>query len=123
MNALELHVNGRARRVETDPESDLLGVIRGGLPIASADGRITNAHLFEVRVPRFRVLPSLETVLVDRNDLPSAGAGETPLVAVAPAIQNAIFDASGVRLRGHPLAPDGLVRPGAAMNRTNHHGG
>jgi len=42
-------------------------------------------------------------VLVDRKDLPSAGAGETPIVGVAPAIANGIFAASGERLRAMPL--------------------
>jgi hypothetical protein len=42
-------------------------------------------------------------VLVDRPDIPSAGAGETPLIAVAPAIANAIFAAVGRRLRALPL--------------------
>jgi nicotinate dehydrogenase subunit B len=48
-------------------------------------------------------MPILETVLVDRKDLPSAGAGETPIVGIAPAISNAIFSATGVRLRAMPL--------------------
>jgi isoquinoline 1-oxidoreductase len=48
-------------------------------------------------------------VLLDRRDLPSQGGGETPLIAVAPAIANAIYDASGRRLRALPLAPDGTV--------------
>ena len=50
----------------------------------------------------------LETVLVNRKDLPSAGAGETPIVAVAPAVGNAIFAASGIRLRSLPMIPNGL---------------
>ena len=50
----------------------------------------------------------LETVLLDRKDLPSAGAGETPIVAVAPAVGNAIFAATGVRLRSLPMVPNGL---------------
>ena len=53
-------------------------------------------------------MPVLETVLLDRKDLPSAGAGETPIVAVAPAIGNAIFQATGIRLRSLPMVPDGL---------------
>jgi isoquinoline 1-oxidoreductase len=47
-------------------------------------------------------------VLLDRKDLPCAGAGETPLVCVAPAVGNAIFGAAGVRLRALPLVPNGL---------------
>jgi len=50
----------------------------------------------------------IETVLLNRKDLPSAGAGETPIVGVAPAIGNAIFDATGVRLRSLPMVPNGL---------------
>jgi isoquinoline 1-oxidoreductase len=71
-------------------------------------GKIVNAKFARYRVPRFEDVPVLETVLLDRKDLPSAGAGETPIVAVAPAVGNAIFHAVGVRLRSLPMAPDGL---------------
>jgi isoquinoline 1-oxidoreductase len=54
-------------------------------------------------LPRFSDVPVIEIVLVDRKDLPSAGAGETPIVGLAPAISNAIFDATGARLRSMPL--------------------
>jgi isoquinoline 1-oxidoreductase len=73
------------------------------------NGKILNAAFSDYRVPRFRDVPALETVLVDRKDLPSAGAGETPIVAVAPAIGNAIFQATGVRLRSLPMTPAGFV--------------
>jgi nicotinate dehydrogenase subunit B len=72
------------------------------------DGKILNGRLSRYRVPRFSDLPAVETVLLDRKDIPSAGAGECPMVGLAPAIANAIFDATGVRLRSLPLAPDGL---------------
>jgi len=45
-------------------------------------------------------------VLIDRKDLPSAGAGETGLVGLAPAVGNAIFAATGNRLRSLPMAPE-----------------
>ena len=44
--------------------------------IEFADGRITNPHFSEYRVPRFGDTPKIEVVLVDRKDLPSAGAGK-----------------------------------------------
>jgi CO/xanthine dehydrogenase Mo-binding subunit len=72
------------------------------------NGRITNARFSGYRVPRFRDVPQIEAVLLDRRDIPSAGAGETPLVGLAPAIGNAILDATGVRLRTLPLAPRGI---------------
>lgn len=71
-------------------------------------GKITTDGFSSYRVPRFSDAPKLETVLVNRPDLPSAGAGETPIVAIAPAIGNAIFQATGIRLRSLPMAPEGL---------------
>jgi nicotinate dehydrogenase subunit B len=78
--------------------------------IVFENGKILNGKLSEYRVPRFSDVPVLETVLLDRKDLPSAGAGECPMVGLAPAIANAIFDATGVRLRSLPLVPDGLKK-------------
>jgi isoquinoline 1-oxidoreductase len=68
----------------------------------------TSPTLSRYRVPRFSDVPILETVLLDRKDAPSNGAGETPIVAIAPAIGNAIFHATGKRLRSLPMAPNGL---------------
>ena len=72
------------------------------------NGRIVNGRFSRYRLPRFSDVPSIEVVLVDRKDQASAGAGETPIVGLAPAVGNAIFDASGVRLRSLPMAPKGL---------------
>jgi isoquinoline 1-oxidoreductase len=73
-------------------------------------GQIRNGSMAAYRVPRFTDVPPIDVVVFDRSELPSAGAGETPIVAVAPAIANAIWAATGRRLRTLPLAPDGLVR-------------
>lgn len=69
-----------------------------------ANGQILNPDFGDYRVPRFRDAPQIEVILLDRKDLPSAGAGETGIVAVAPAIGNAIFAATGTRLRSMPMA-------------------
>jgi len=52
-------------------------------------------------------------VLINRPELPPAGAGESSIRPVAAAIANAVFDASGVHLRPRPLAPKRL-RPALA---------
>ena len=73
-------------------------------------GRILNGSMAEYRVPRLADVPADFTVrLIDRPDLPPAGGGEAPIIAVAPAIANAIFAACGVRLRSMPLVRDGRV--------------
>lgn len=69
------------------------------------NGQILNAKFSRYRVPRFSDTPPIEIVLLDRKDLPSAGAGETPIVGLAPAVSGAIFEATGQRLRSLPLAP------------------
>ncbi|HLG16111.1 MAG TPA: molybdopterin cofactor-binding domain-containing protein [Blastocatellia bacterium] len=74
------------------------------------NGKVLNPRFSRYRVPRFSDVPLIETVLIDRKDLPSAGAGETPIVGLAPAVGNAIFDATGVRLRSLPMVPSGVVR-------------
>ncbi|MGA8710607.1 MAG: molybdopterin cofactor-binding domain-containing protein [Thermoplasmata archaeon] len=99
--------------------SNLQGQVEGGTIMALGgalfesiqfeDGRILNPRLSQYRVPRFRDVPPIEVLLLDRPDLPSQGGGETPLIAVAPAIANAIDDATGTRLRSLPLVPDGTV--------------
>jgi isoquinoline 1-oxidoreductase len=67
------------------------------------DGRITNASFAKYHVPRFEDVPQLDIHLLNRTDLPSVGAGETPIVAVAPAIANAIAQATGKRIREMPI--------------------
>jgi CO/xanthine dehydrogenase Mo-binding subunit len=76
------------------------------------NGRILNPHLAEYRVPRFSDMPQIDVVLVDRKDLAPAGAGETPIMALAPAVSNAVFAATAIRLRSMPMVPGGLPKSG-----------
>ena len=77
--------------------------------ILFGNGRIENPLFSKYRVPRFSDTPEIEVVLLDRKDLPSAGAGETGIVGLAPAVGNAIFVATGVRLRSMPMTPDNNI--------------
>ena len=67
------------------------------------DGRVTTDAFSDYHVPRVADLPQIDVHLMDRRDVPAAGAGETPLIAVAPAIANALFQATGARCRQMPL--------------------
>jgi isoquinoline 1-oxidoreductase beta subunit len=67
------------------------------------DGKILNATFTRYLVPRFEDLPKINVHLVNNTDIPSAGAGETPIIAIAPAIGNAVFAATGIRLRSMPM--------------------
>ena len=70
------------------------------------NGHILNGSMSQYRVPRFKDVPPIEIVLLDRKDLPAAGAGETPIVCVAPAIGAAARAFGTVK----PALPVTLVR-------------
>ena len=74
------------------------------------DAVIRNAHLSVYRVPRFSDVPAIEVVLIDRKDQPSMGAGEAPIMGLAPAVGAAIFQATGVRPRALPMEAELLSR-------------
>jgi isoquinoline 1-oxidoreductase len=82
------------------------------------NGKVLNPRLSEYRVPRFRDVPQIEVEIIDRKDIPSAGAGETPIVGLAPAVGNAIFSATGTRIRTLPmLGTDIFEQNREAVNR------
>jgi nicotinate dehydrogenase subunit B len=66
-------------------------------------GRILNASLHEYRVPRFADVPPIDVVLLDRPEIPPAGAGETPIITLAPALANALVAAGARRPRSLPI--------------------
>ena len=96
-------------------ENQLTGAIIQGLGGALFEkmefgaGKIRNPSLSAYRVPRFGDVPKIEVVLINRKDLPSAGAGEAGIVGIAPAIRNAILDATGTALRTLPMIPNGSL--------------
>ena len=91
-------------------EGAVVQAIGGALfeAIEFRNGQILNGKFSKYRLPRFSDMPAIEIVLLDRKDLPSAGAGETPIVGLAPAVGNAIFDLTGERLRSLPLVRQGV---------------
>jgi nicotinate dehydrogenase subunit B len=96
-------------------ENQAIGSIIMGLggalfeAVQFADGKILNSGLSAYRVPRFSDVPKIEVILIDRKDLPSAGAGEASIIGVAPAIRNAILDATGTALNTLPMLPNGVL--------------
>jgi CO/xanthine dehydrogenase Mo-binding subunit len=67
---------------------------------------VTSLTWTEYPILTFAEVPEIEIVLIDRPDEPSLGAGEPAICTVPAAIGNAIFAATGVRLRELPFTPD-----------------
>jgi CO/xanthine dehydrogenase Mo-binding subunit len=70
--------------------------------------RVTSVDWASYRLLRFPAVPRLEIDLIDRPELPPLGAGEAASSPVPAALANAVFDATGVRLRSVPFASAGL---------------
>ena len=72
--------------------------------------RLTSVDWRSYPVYRFGdFVPAFETVLIDRKDVPQMGAGESSITLVAGAIANAVFDATGARLRRVPFTPERVL--------------
>ncbi|RYD46120.1 MAG: isoquinoline 1-oxidoreductase, partial [Verrucomicrobiaceae bacterium] len=93
------------KHVASQVEGSIVMGIGGALfeRIDFKDGRILNPVFSKYPVPRFADVPPIDIVLVNRTDLPSAGAGEAPILAIAPAIGGAIFAATGKRHLALPM--------------------
>jgi xanthine dehydrogenase YagR molybdenum-binding subunit len=103
--------------------SQCIGGMIGGIGMAlmehavvdARNGRVTNANLAEYAVPvHADAPPVMDMILVDEHDphvnpLGVKGVGEIALVGVAPAIANAVFHATGKRIRELPVTPDKLL--------------
>ena len=79
------------------------------------NGQPVNATLVDYRVPRFTDLPeSFASVMIENHDGPgpygAKGMGESGIVSIAPAVGNALYDATGVRIRDLPLTPERVWR-------------
>lgn len=81
--------------------------------MAVQDGRIINPNLLDYRMATIADAPETEVILVETaaplGPYGAKGVGEVALPPVAPAVANAIYDATGVRLRELPLTPERVL--------------
>ncbi|MBD2261175.1 xanthine dehydrogenase family protein molybdopterin-binding subunit [Pseudanabaena sp. FACHB-2040] len=109
-------VNPKAAR------SQMISGIVGGIGMALMEetrmdhryGRYTNANIAEYLIPTHADIPDIDVIFVDEDDphvnpLGAKGIGEVCLVGVAPAIANAVYHATGKRIRELPITPDKLL--------------
>lgn len=104
-----LIVNPEAVRQQLEG-SLVQGSSRALLEEVKHDGRrVSSLDWISYPIIRFGNIPRIETVLISRPDLPSSGAGEGPTVPLWAAIANAIFDATGARVRQVPMTPERVL--------------
>ncbi len=69
-------------------------------------GQLLTTNFDTYQIPRFSMLPQIETVLIKNDELAPQGGGEPAIAPVGAAIANAIFDATGARLFQMPMTPE-----------------
>jgi xanthine dehydrogenase YagR molybdenum-binding subunit len=102
--------------------SQMIGGTVGGIGMAMTEeavfddrfGRYINGNFADYHVPVNADIPQLEAIFIDRldpiiNPIGTKGIGEISLIGVAPAIANAVYNATGKRIRELPITPDKLI--------------
>jgi isoquinoline 1-oxidoreductase len=98
---LVVNPEGVRNQVEGSTVMGLGGALYEAVEVGN--GVVLNTSLSRYQVPRMTDTPAIEVVLAGDPADPSTGAGEPGLVAIAPAVANAIFDATGQRIRELPM--------------------
>jgi xanthine dehydrogenase YagR molybdenum-binding subunit len=102
--------------------NQMIGGVTGGIGMALQEdavmdhgfGRYMTKDLANYHVPVHADVPNIEVLFVDKPDyivdpMGTKGIGEIAIIGVAPAIVNAIFNATGKRIRNLPVTPDKLI--------------
>lgn len=103
--------------------SQMIGGVTGGIGMALTEeavidhrfGRFVNNNLGDYHVAVHADVPAIETIMIDKpdpiiNPMGAKGMGEIALIGFAPAVANAVFNATGQRVRDLPITPDKLLR-------------
>jgi xanthine dehydrogenase YagR molybdenum-binding subunit len=102
--------------------SQIIGGIVWGIGMALTEGGVidhrygkyVNSNLAEYHLPVNADVPQIEVIFIDKKDpvnnpMGSKGIGEVGIVGFAAAVANAVFNATGIRVRDLPITPDKLV--------------
>lgn len=102
--------------------SQMKGGAVGGIGMAMTEeaiidhryGRYINGNFADYHVPVNADIPQIEAIFIDIadpviNPVGTKGIGEISLIGVAPAIANAVYNATGIRVRELPITPDKLI--------------
>ena len=103
-------------------ESQMIGGVTGGLGMALMEegvidhrtGRYVNNNFADYHVPVNADVPDIDIIFIDKpdpytNPLGTKGMGEVSLIGFAAAVSNAVYHATGKRIRQLPITPDKLI--------------
>jgi len=103
-------------------KSQMIGGVTGGIGMALTEemvfddrfGRYINNNLADYHVPVNADVPQIEAVFIDKpdpviNPVGTKGIGEISIIGFAPAVANAVYHATGKRIRQLPITVDKLI--------------
>ncbi|MBO0948425.1 xanthine dehydrogenase family protein molybdopterin-binding subunit [Fibrella forsythiae] len=103
--------------------SQMIGGVAGGIGMALTEeaiidhrfGRFVNNNLADYHVAVHADVPAIETIMIDKpdpiiNPMGAKGMGEIALIGFAGAVANAVFNATGQRVRDLPITPDKVMQ-------------
>ena len=101
-------------------EGQIEGAIVQGIGFALMEklilnnGKVVNDGFLDYKIPTIGNVPEIETILIETDDpygpFGAKGIGEPGLVPTAPAIVNAIYNATGIRIKELPITPEKILR-------------
>ena len=110
-----IHPLGAAGQIEGGIQQGIGHTLTEDYVIDLTDGRSLNAGFVDYKMPLSMDMPPIRTVLLETAPDPGGpfgakGVGEDPIIAIGPAIANAVYNAIGVRFRHYPITPDQVVQ-------------
>ena len=101
-----VHPDGLKMQIEGAIVFALTSTLGGEITIK--DGAVEQSNFHEFELLRIDEMPEVEVHIVESTESPG-GAGEPGVPPLAPAVTNAIFAATGKRIRSLPIKPENLI--------------
>lgn len=110
-----IHPVGAAGQIEGGIQQGIGHTLYEDYQIDMKTGRSLNANFVDYKMPLSMDMPEIRTVMLETAPDPGGpfgakGVGEDPIIAIGPAIANAIHDAIGVRFRHYPIRPEQVLQ-------------
>ena len=110
-----IHPVAAAGQIEGGIQQGIGHTLTEDYVVDPADGRSLNAGFVDYKMPLAMDMPPIRTILLETAPDPGGpfgakGVGEDPIIAIGPAIANAVYDAIGVRFRHYPITPEQVLQ-------------
>ena len=109
-----IHPVAAAGQIEGGIQQGIGHTLTENHEIDPVTGRSLNASFVDYKMPLSMDMPPIRTIILETAPDPGGpwgakGVGEDPIIAIGPAIANAIYDAIGVRFRHYPITPEQVL--------------